>query len=245
MVVDAWRALHRSRFPELRFDCGNRTDPGVIDGPHMRDWSARGTTPDQYRIEAYVDRFDLKASRILHIGIGNSGLARRFHQRTGEIVGTSIDEPELSLARSLALPNYRAVLHNKYAGHDDAVPGKFDFIVDNNPASACCCVTHLAQLFAFLAAKLAEGGQIVTDREGLAWIPEGANPRWSFTFDDLAAVASVAGLSLYRVNRNVCVLARSQPAKAPLLPLLRHHVRQAPRTLLRICKRGLRRVLRR
>ena len=247
MDLEAWRALHRSRFPELPFDCGNRVDPGVIHSTDLRDWSRRGTTPDQYRIEAYVDRFDLKAKRILHIGIGNSGLAKRFHRRTGEIIGTSIDEPELELARSLALPNYRVVAHNKYSGDEHTVPGRFDFIVDNNLTSACCCLTHLAQLFAFFDAKLAADGQIVTDLEGLAWVPQDANPRWSFSFDDLAAVAPLASLSRYRINRHVCVIARVPPPRARLLPLTRHHLRQArfiPGKVIGVCRRGLRLMLR-
>jgi hypothetical protein len=45
--------------------------------PALRNWSQKWTTPDQLRIERYIDRFDLRSKRILHIGIGNSGLARR------------------------------------------------------------------------------------------------------------------------------------------------------------------------
>jgi hypothetical protein len=246
MVNEAWLELRDSRFPQLTFDCGNSATPGMIDSEHMRDWSRKGTTPDQRRIKDYIDRFDLRAKRILHIGIGNSSLAKRLHRRAREIVGTSVDEPEIRLARSLSLPNYTAVTHNKYSGLHDIVPGKFDFITDNNLTSPCCCTTHLATLFAFLDAKLADGGQIVTDAEGLGWVPDGIDPRWRFSFDDLAAAAAIVGFSTHRVNRNIYVLARSQPPMPRLLPLLRHCLRQTtffPGEMIRTARRAISRVL--
>src|SRR3954471_10645840 len=98
MTDGAWRELHELRFPELPFDCRNNDDPGILYGPDLRDWSAKATTPDQYRIEKYIDRFDLRDKRLLHIGVGNSGLARRFHRRVDEMVGTTIDEPDIKVA---------------------------------------------------------------------------------------------------------------------------------------------------
>jgi len=249
-LTEAWRDLHRSRFPELPFDCGNETDPGIRYCEDLRDWSAKATTPDQRRIENYVDRYDLRQKRVLHIGIGNSGLARRFHRRVKEIVGTTIDEPEMRVARSLALPNYRFVVHNKFSGRSDLVEGRFDFILDNNPTSPCCCMRHLADLFEFYRATLASGGQIVTDRQGLQWVPRDSDERWSFDFDDLAAVAAAAGLSAFRVDRNVYVLARSAPA-APTWRSLSKHVlrrgaalpgqvaRNGPRELARISRKWI------
>lgn len=244
---DRWRELHQRHFAELPFDCGNSTDPGVRYCEDLRDWSDKATTPDQRRIENYIDRFDLRRKRILHIGIGNSGLARRFHRRVQEIVGTTIDEPEMSVARSRAFPNYRFVLHNKFSGRDDAVDGPFDFILDNNPTSPCCCVRHLGELFDFYDKKLAPGGQVVTDRQGLAWVPDGTNPRWSFDFDDLEAVGATAGLSAYRANRQVYVLSRSAPPAPGPVSLSRHLLRRAGRLPGQIARNGprlLRRVLR-
>ena len=195
--------------------------------PALRDWSEKWTTPDQLRIEKYIDQFDLRKKRILHIGVGNSGLARRFHGRAGEIVGTSLDEPEVQLARGLSFPNYRTVLHNKYSGRSAEISGRFDFIVENNPTSACCCLRHLAELLGLLESKLAESGQIVTDRVGLAWIPQGANPRWSFDFADLREVASAVGLIAWKINGNTYVLCRGVPSK----PALRGRLGRWIRTL--------------
>jgi len=208
-LTEAWRALHRSRFPELPLDCGNPRNPGIVYAEDLRDWSDKATTPDQARIERYIDRYDLRSARILHIGIGNSGLARRFHRRVKDIVGTTIDESEMRVASSLGLPNYRFLKHNKYSGQDAAIEGTFDFILDNNPTSPCCCISHLSDMLEFYAAKLAPDGQIVTDRLGLGWVPEETNPRWRFDFDDLAAVGAAAGLAAFRMNSNTYVLSRS------------------------------------
>lgn len=245
-IADRWKELQARRFPELPLDCGNRADPGIIYSEDLRDWSDKATTPDQRRIESYIDRFDLRDKRILHIGIGNSGLAKRFHRRVGRIVGTTIDQPEIDVAKALGLTNYAFVRHNKYSG-EDAVPGRFDIIVDNNPTSPCCCIGHLAELFRFYHSKLAEDGQIVTDREGLEWIPEGANRRWSFDFRDLAAVGAVEGFSAHRINRNVYVLSRGRLPKPQPLALIRHGVRRAasvPRRAAGMALGTLRRILR-
>lgn len=238
--ADSWGALYAQRFPELTFDCGRHSDPGVRFSEELRDWSDKATTPDQRRMELYIDRFDLRRMRILHIGIGNSGLAQRFHRRVQEIVGTTIDGPEIKVAQSLGLPNYRFVLHNKYSGENDAIEGQFDLILDNNPTSPCCCIRHLAALFEFYAEKLGPNGQIVTDRQGLEWVPEDSNPRWGFSFDDLAAAAAVAGFSAFRVNRNVYVVSRS----APPSPTLRSLARHALHRLEALCGKVARRLLR-
>ncbi len=211
----------------LPLDCGNRDNPGVLYNEDIRDWSDKETTPDQRRIERYIDRYDLGEKRILHIGIGDSGLARpvpqacqgdRRHYRRR----TRNDRSEVSCAA-----RYSYVLHNKFSPWEGVVEGKFDFILDNNPTSPCCCVRHLAELFDFYEAKLAEGGQIVTDRQGLRWAPQGSDPRWGLSFDDLALVAAVAGFSAFRMNKTVYVLSRKLPHKPGVAPLCRHLLRRA------------------
>jgi hypothetical protein len=97
--------LRNRRFPSLPLDCGKECDPGIVDVAQWRDWTRMETTPDQLRIEDYLDCFDLADKRILHIGIGNSGLARRFSRRALEIVGTTVVEAEALQGACLALPN--------------------------------------------------------------------------------------------------------------------------------------------
>jgi hypothetical protein len=252
-ALDAWRELHAQRFPELPFDCGKTDDPGVVYHVDLRDWSDKPTTPDQQRIERYIDRYDLRQKRILHVGIGDSGLATRFYRRTGEIVGTTVDDPEMEVARRVAIPNYSFVLHNKYSGKDEIGPGKFDFILDNNPTSPCCCIRHLADMFDFYLRRLADDGQIVTDRQGLGWVPDGSNERWGFDFDDLTAVGAAAGLSTFRMNKSVYVLSRSAPPPN-VISLSRHLARltrilpaeiarTGPRDIAQISRKAIKWVL--
>lgn len=243
----AWRELARARFPQLPEDCGASINPGVFFDPSHRDWSRRGTTKDQRRIEEYIDRFDLGSKRILHVGVGNSGLAKRFRGRFREVVGTTVDQPEVDWGSGLGIPGYRVLLQNKYANTADLLPGRFDFIVDNNPTSACCCLRHLATLFELYREKLEDGGQVVTDQLGLSWIPENGIPRFSFDFDDLASVAAVSGLSAHRVNRHIYVLACGPLPSASKVALARHRVRLAaslPRRAAGLIFKTMRRILR-
>lgn len=244
-LTEPWRELHRSRFAELPLDCGNSDSPGVIYSPELRDWSDKATTSDQARMERYIDRYDLRGARILHVGIGNSGLAKRFHMRVGEIVGTTIDEPEMEVAKGLPLPNYRFVMHNKYSGRNEAVDGKFDFILDNNPTSPCCCIRHLALLFEFYAEKLANGGQIVTDRQGLEWVPQANHPRWGFDLDDLTAISGVAGFSVFPMTNSVYVLARSPPRPPGMRSISANWLRRAVLLPGKVVRNGPRALARR
>jgi len=243
-VAKAWRDLHQSRFADLPLDCGVTRDPGVLFSEDLRDWSERATTPDQVRIERYIDRFDLRDKRVLHIGIGNSGLAKRLGRRVGELVGTTIDDPEIRVAQMAGLTNYTFFKHNKYSGDNGVVSGRFDIIIDNNPTSPCCCVRHLGTLFDFYTEKLAPDGMIVTDREGLEWIPDDAPAGWSFDFEDLERVAAAAGLHAFRVTRTVYVMTRVAPLRTALPSLLRHFGRRARSLPGRIASNGPREAAR-
>ena len=249
-----WGKLHQERFAGLPADCGNETEPGVIYNENLRDWSDKATTPDQRRIEHYIDRFDLRKKRILHVGIGNSGLAKRLHRRVGEIVGTTIDQPEIDVSRPLAISNYSVVRHNKYSGNSKDLGGKFDLIIDNNLTSPCCCMRHLGDMLELYRDKLKAGGEVVTDRLGLGWVPDGSNPRWRFNFEDLAAVASAAGLSAYRINSNTYVLSRSAPARPSFTSVARYlgrrarmlpgqAIRHGPRIISAACGRSVGKLL--
>jgi hypothetical protein len=142
---------------------------------------------------------------------------------------------EVAKAAQLGLPNYRAVLHNKYSKADADIPRSFDFIVDNNPTTFCCCIKHLGDMVQFYASRLGEHGQLVTDRVGLGWAIDapGSNPRWAFDFDDLTAVASLAGLKAYRVDRNIYVVSRKRPVRPPLRARAAHVARSWLRRLSR------------
>jgi hypothetical protein len=177
-----------------------------------------------------------------------------LNRRVREVVGTTIDDPEICVAEATKLTNYAFLKHNKYSGENAGIPGRFDIIVDNNPTSPCCCMRHLATLFDFYVDKLRPNGMVVTDREGLEWIPVGAPGCWSFDFEDLATASAVAGLHTFRVTRNVYVLTFTTPPRPTAPSLLRHVGRRArslpmqvlsnsPRAFVRISRRVARAVL--
>lgn len=225
--------LHAARFAALPLACG-RNEPGIADSDDWRNWAGEDTTPDQRRIEDYLDRFDLAGKRILHVGTGNSSLAKRFHARAAEIVGTTVVPAEAELGNRLALGRYRVLLHNKYAGAQ-GLTGPFDFIVDNNPTTFCCCLTHLLAMLELYARILTPGGQVVTDRVGLGWSIDvtGSSKRWGFEPEDLSAAAALAGLALFKVGGQTLVLARSTPAVPSRASYLIQLLRKAARRFVR------------
>ena len=228
-------AMQNERFPELPLEC-DRSDPGVRDSDEWGDWSGFGTTAGELLIEDYLDRLGTRGKSILHIGIGNSSLAQRFAARASRIAGTTIAPPEVEKAESLGLAHYGAILHNKYSGADNRVPPAFEFIVDSNPTSFCCCLKHLGVMLDWYASRLADNGLVITERSGLAWRMNapGAHDRWGFSFDDLAAVARLAGLDAYAMTDDIYVLARSRPSRPTLASQSSYYLRKYARKLWRI-----------
>lgn len=240
---EAWeglRAVWRERFTTLPWRCAATGDPGVVDAAIWRDWDVRDSTPDQLRIEHYLDRCALRGRTILHIGIGNSRLAQRFVACGATVIGTTVSPPELALANSLGIDGYEVALANKHAGMPPAEAGSVDFVVDNNATTFCCCMEHLGTMLAGYADVLAPTGQIVTDRIGLSWIAaaEEADPRWSFDSDDLAAVAAPFGLRMWARGPHTIVLARTEPPPTGLLGAARRQLRRLTRALRRLLGGG-------
>lgn len=210
----AYLDVLETQFPELLRDCGERQAPGLSIAEEWRDWSERPTTPDQLAIERYLAGCDLKQRRILHVGTGNSSLARRFHGTAGEIVGLTINPEEVELAERLALPGYRVLPRNKYLADSSVLGGPFDFIVDNNPTTFACCLRHFGAMMRFYGKNLAPGGQLLTERLGLGWVCDATkqDPRWGFDFADLAAAGAMLGLKAYREG-SVYILSTERPKR--------------------------------
>jgi hypothetical protein len=224
-----------ARFVELPKHCGTDAAPGIDEVEEWRDWTAIETTPDQRRIEDFVSRYNLRDAVLLHIGVGNSELAKRFAPGARAILGTTISAAEHSHGEQLRLPNYLVFINNKYSGIP--VPGDdvFDFIIDNNPTTFGCCVYHLDKMMSEYRRRLKDTGMIVTDRQGLGWIvsTEGANPRWKFDYADWTALGRAYGLRPERVDDFVYVLAgkEAEIRRQKGLRTLRGAVRKLARML--------------
>lgn len=172
-----------------------------------RNWTHRETTPDQAHIESVLEGMLFPGARWLHIGIGNSSLARHYAGRVGQIDGLSISDEEIAYAESLGIPNYAVWLCNKYSTEFD-FPGCYDLIIDNNPSSHCCCRRHLLDYLRNVYAKL--GGTYLTDKIGLEHAETYAR---GFAFDEFSDLIAPLGLVMARVNETVYTI-RKDPAVA-------------------------------
>lgn len=180
------------RFSALPRACPSDAAAGMSDLPSWRVWTQRPTTGGQLRIEAKLEELVTGHPSVLHIGIGNSSLARRFAPRLARLVGTTISEEEAALANGLGLGNYKVRLANKLTCDMDGIPGPFDFIVDNNPTGFACCLPHFAQMMAtYLRLLKPMGGLLLTERQGLGWVCHGNHPGWSFSRGDWETLASI------------------------------------------------------
>jgi hypothetical protein len=201
--------LWQDRFSATPFNC-SRAIPGVDETPEWQDWTEKDTTADQRRIESTLESLGVDGRSILHIGVGNSKFAERFSSRASYILGTTICEAERRRGLSLNLPNYDVVLHNKY--ETDRVTGRtasYDFIIDNNPTTYCCCWGHLTVMMEHYAGSLSRPGRILTDKVGLGWVTSdpSANPRWGCNYEDWRAIGRAFNLEARKLNEFVYALA--------------------------------------
>ena len=183
--------------------CGNMDKPGLaLDMPIWVDHTKDETTVDQARIEAELDQMDLGGKNILHVGVGNSGFARRFASRVNLIDGLTVSENEKAVADSLKISNYTVYFLNKYSREFLlTIKHKYDFIVDNNLASFACCKYHFYLMLDNYIWSLKPGGQILTDQQGMDCVIE--DPRWKLTHEDLIALESKFPVKAIRITDTV------------------------------------------
>jgi len=154
-------------YAAYREDCG-REQPGVASNPEAIDWTRQQTTPDQARIEAVLDAMALAGARLLHVGVGNSLLARRFADRVRGIDGLTLHPNEKTYAEALAIANYTVYVINKH-GQEIAstLAHAYDFIIDNNLASFACCKKHFFVMMENYISVLRSRGRILTCQIGM------------------------------------------------------------------------------
>lgn len=200
--------LKKSRLAGAPHWCGADRNPGVDEVLKWRVWTRRKTTPDQRRIEAHLSGVVAPTSSILHIGVGNSSLARQFAKKVSRIQGTTVHIEERILAEELRLPHYEVVVANKYCSEMDNIVGPFDFIVDNNPSSFACCLRHFCLMMTHYAQNLGRRGSILTAQPGLGWATTNNNPIWSLDWDDWQFLGEALGLHSREFPNSVYALQR-------------------------------------
>jgi hypothetical protein len=196
------------RHAARRAFCGNLDRPGIeLDNPAEIDYSRRPTSVDQARIEAWLRGADLAGKAVLHVGVGNSSLARGLAGKVRQLDGLTVHPNEKAHADSLGIPNYRVLLLNKHGPGLFRLEGRYDLIVDNNLASFACCTYHFHLMLAGYAAKLKPGGCVLTDERGMAWTADG-NAGWKRTYEDLVALRDDFPFRAARVSETVFALGR-------------------------------------
>jgi len=205
------RRPYRSPYRTAPEVCGNLDRPGLaIDDPLWVDHTRDETTVDQARIEEALEALGVSGRDLLHVGVGNSGFARRFASRAKRIDGLTVSVAEKALADSLGIANYTVYLLNKHGRDFPAtIRRRYHFIVDNNLASFACCRYHFYRMLDNYLGCLAPGGRILTDQRGMDFTVED-DPRWKLTFDDLAALEASFPLAASPVTDTVYALTRSR-----------------------------------
>src|SRR4051812_48744702 len=183
----------KARYADCVEVCGRLDHPGLAtDDPLWVDHTRDETTVDQARIEDAMESMDLDGRSILHVGVGNSGLARRFAARLGSVDGLTVSEGELTMARATGIANYTVHLLSKYSREFVlVVPGRhYDYVVDNNLASYACCKFHFHRMLDNYIWCLRPDARILTDQRGMDFTVED-DPRWKLTYDDLVGLGDL------------------------------------------------------
>jgi len=193
----------------FRWNCGNDLTPGIDEVLEWQDWSLRESTPDQQRIEAFLENRNLKGTFLLHVGVGNSGFAKKFCPRTEGIDGITIQPAEVDKGRQMNIPRYRIFLLNKFSPDIFRLLGrKYDLIVDNNPSSFACCRKHFYTMLKSYCRLLKGGGLILTDKLGLGWSTQPNDPLWGLSPEDWFRIGSKFGLKPIEFSSSIIALEK-------------------------------------
>src|ERR1700730_9698291 len=185
-----------------------RTTPGIDEVPEWQIWTHHETTTDQLRIELELEKMVSRSASILHIGAGNSGLAKRFAPLVHRVLGITIHEEEVVLSRNLALDNYSVKIANKYCASMDDIDAKFDFIVDNNPSSFACCLFHFSRMLVTYQDLLKDRGRILTAQPGLGWVVTSNERSWSLEWEDWVELGRALRMPTVQVTKFVYAMER-------------------------------------
>ena len=146
-------------------------------------WEDRETTYDERQIiDVLMKDVFLKNKNILHIGIGNSEVAKTLDS-SNKIYGITISNNEINYAKSLNLENYITFFCDKYSIKlSNIFPNlKFNLIIDTNLKSYSCCQNAFDFMMNNLFNYLEPGGKIITSKKGMKWFKT-LKPKLSFNY---------------------------------------------------------------
>ena len=136
-------------------------------------WEEKKTTSDEIEIVNFLLNYQKKNNikNILHIGIGNSYLAKKFRNFNFKIDGITISKREANFAIKEGIKNYEVYLINKYSNDFQIFKQKrtYDLIIDSNLKSYSCCAKSFNNFFNNLNSMLKKNSIILTSRKGMNW----------------------------------------------------------------------------
>tara|TARA_B100000035_G_scaffold118651_1_gene100605 strand:+ start:353 stop:1024 length:672 start_codon:yes stop_codon:yes gene_type:complete len=153
------------------------------DNNNFSYWENNEVTSDEKNIVSYLDKNNLiKNKNILHIGVGNSYIAKNLNE-FNFIEGITISKNELTSGLKLKIKNYNIIFKNKYSAGDLIKNKKkfYDIIIDNNLKSFACCSKSFDDLIKKYNKYLKDTGFIITSSKGMNWTRI-VKPVYSFSF---------------------------------------------------------------
>jgi hypothetical protein len=130
------------------------------------DWSEHPPSQDEQRIIEHLKRHGPYTRKtLLHIGIGNSTLAKEI-RTFDRIDGLTVTQKEVEKAYSLKLENYDVHMCNKHTIFFLDLP-RYDVIVDNGILTFTDCEICSFNLFYSFLRLLKSGGEVLTDSFGM------------------------------------------------------------------------------
>ena len=145
-------------------------------------WEDKKVTSDEIHILDYIkNNFLHKKSKILHVGIGNSYIAKNINDYD-LIDGISLSQNEIDLAKEKGIKNYNIFFQNKYSENNiiEKRLYTYDIIIDANLKSFSCCTEAFENLFKLYSNLLNKDGIIITSKKGMNWSRQ-IRPKWAFS----------------------------------------------------------------
>ena len=146
-------------------------------------WENNEATNDEKDVITFLKNDDLfNNKRILHVGIGNSYVAKNL-KNFKKIDGISLSKNELDLAKESNIDNYEVFFQNKYCQNNilSKILNFYDIIIDVNIKSFACCDKAFVNLFKTYSKILNNNGIIITSKAGMKWSRQ-IKPVLSFSF---------------------------------------------------------------
>jgi hypothetical protein len=184
--------------------CQGNNPPEIV--YNEGSFCSRAPTADQQRIENILHCINLHNKTILHVGVGNSNIARLFGKQLTYLDGITVMIDEKEYADSLSVKNYSVVIGNKYSCDFLKISRSYDIIIDNNLSSFACCKHHFLNMFESYVNRLNDYGLLITDKVGLAYskIPTS----FAMYFHDLVELEKLFPIKVFWFDKNVIGLIK-------------------------------------